>query len=245
MGKGTQGSHVGAGGLFFFSEAVPGAFKDDVLTSNLAFELNATIKHNKFQDWARWRQVYLTRLSEFGYAISRRSTQSIPVEQHQTVWSLVTHTLGQTVPTSLIEQAQSTFEYLQRKGGEELSLLRGYAVQELPADRTAQLSAEPVPLGNTPAADPQTRSVVAMQLAFVDVEPVVTQVFISFKTTSPAAALPFPHLLRCEDVVGNLDVTTVTSELEDYRYARFREGFVNKLGHRRAALIVELGEVLP
>lgn len=232
MSKGMQRSYVNAGGLFFFSERVSPAFEDDTLAGHLAFQLGASSKHDKFNDTAPWRQAYMNAMTTFGSITLRRDEQSIPVEEHVSVWDLVKQSLNGRVSPALIQRAEETLIGLQASNADGFEFFQERSMQSLTVDQTVQ----PVD---------EVRSTVALQLAFIDSEPLMTQVFISFKTTSQITGLPFVQLIENGHIVDNLELAVVTTELDDHHYARSRSGILKKLGSLRQELVFKLGEVGP
>lgn len=228
MSKGMQRSYVNAGGLFFFSERVPPAFEDDTLAGNLAFQLGASSRHNKFSDTAPWRHAYMNAMTTFGSITLRRDERILPVEEQVSVWDLVKQSLNGRVSPVLIQRAEETLICLQTSDAEGFEFFRERSTQCLTVDQ----SVGPVD---------EVKSAVALQLAFVDSEPLMTQVFISFKTTSQITGLPFVQLIEQGHIVDNLELALVTTELDEHHYARSRLGILKKLGSLRQELVFKLG----
>jgi hypothetical protein len=243
MGKVMQRSYMNAGGLFFFNEKEVSTFEEDVLASHLYFQLAASVKHDKFVEGGAWRQTYLRAMSSFAYDVVRRDVQSIPVDGQGSVWERVRHELGKWVSSSLVDQAQHSFSSLRENEVAALGQLQAYTTQSLSCNDRDETPAE---LNKQVAGnDPSSLSRMSLQLAFVDKAPVLTQMFLSCQTTCPVSTLPFPDLLSQQNVVGNLELMIVISELEDHRYARFRGEVLKKLGARPAELIIEVGNAQP
>lgn len=247
-----QRRYVNAGGLFFFSGEVSAAFEKDVLASNLYFQLAASARYDKFDDGAGWRQVYLGAISAFGHGILRRDVQSIPLTERDSVWELAKHKLRNRVSIALIEQVEQTFRHLQDRNIDAFELIKEHTARCLPVNTDKcrlpisgseeARSETTIPAASSVAAC-EPLSTVSLLLAFVDAEPLITQVMLSFKTTASVASLPFSGLFAPEKVKGNLELTIVTVELDDHHYARVRDKVLEMLGARRQSLMVELAEV--
>ena len=246
MGTGMQRSYVNAGGLFFYSAQASASFVDDTLSSQLVMQLNASIKHDKFSERSQWLGAYSGVMGALGYLPLYSESQSMTTEGSASVWDLIIDKLRTRVSSALMEQAQRTLESL-RTENDAFALLRTYSVKDLEAangqamhgslgDR-AQGVAEPV----VQKANESLCSI-ALQLVFVDKEPLLTQVFISFQTLRPAIDVPLLQLITQEQVAGLFELSIVTSQLDEHHYERYREGLVKKLGSRRAELIIRLGE---
>lgn len=241
-----QRNYVNAGGLFFFSDRVSQGFIDDTLASNLSFQLMASNKkeHEKFVAGEAWRQRYLAAMSQYGYGLRRDVRQSIAVTGHESVWASALQALGQYVSPELLEQGRHSLARLHDGSDDEaLKLLRAYTVSPLTVEPGAGLPQA----AEHPALDAaeEPRSAVALQLAFIDSKPLMTQLFLSFQTTSPVGLLPFMQLIDQASVIGNLEMRVLTTELDERRYAFFRGVFLDKLGQRRGELIRELREDVP
>jgi len=232
MSKGMQRSYVNAGGLFFISEYVSPAFEDDTLAGHLAFQLAASSRHNKFDDTVRWRQAYMKAMTTFGSITLRRDEQSICVAEQLSVWDLVKESLNGRVSPALINRAQETLIHLQTGDADGFEFFRERTTQSLAVDQSD------LPVD-------EVTSAIALQLAFIDSEPLMTQVFISFKTTSQITGMPFAQLMEQGYIVGNLEMTLVVTELDDHHYARSRSGLLKKLGNLRQQLIFKMNEGEP
>lgn len=233
-----QRNYVNAGGLFFFAGGVAQGFIDDTLASNLSFQLMASHRneHEKFVAGEAWRQRYLTALTQYGYGLQRDVRQSIAVTGHESLWELVRQALGQYVSAALLEQAHRSLVGLHDGSDDEaLKLFRAYTIGPLTVVPGAGLPR----VAEDPAVDTaqERRSSVALQLAFVDAEPVLTQLLLSFQTTSPPGLLPFLQLIDQASVPGNLETRVLTTEFDEHRYAFFRDVLLDKLGPRRSELI--------
>lgn len=238
-----QRNYVNAGGLFFFSDQVSQGFIDDTLASNLSFQLMASKpdEHGKFVVGEAWRERYLRALGQYGYGLRRNVRQSIAVTGHESVWELVRQGLGQYVSIALLEQGHRSLVRLHDGGDDEaLKLFRAYTISPLTVEAGAGL---PRVVEDPTVEEP--RSAVALQLAFIDAKPVMTQLFLSFQTASPAGLLPFVQLIDQALIIGNLEMRVLTTELDEQRYAFFRGVFLDKLGQRRGELIKELREDVP
>lgn len=239
MSKGLQRSYVNAGGLFFFEGGVPSAFEEDVLACNLLFQLGASVKHDKFAEGLAWRQFYLSSMSKFGHDLLRRNVVSIPVTGENCVWSLVKSELSKGVSLQLIQQAERTLMQLQKYDSAASQVLKANAsrctLTDDPVCVPPAIQAQSIV--HKPNDVPRASSAVSLQLGFVDKEPVLTQVFVSFKARCPLAEQTTLHLLTHENIEGYLELMTVTTELDNDRYAVIKEDIQRKLGVRRSELI--------
>lgn len=224
-----QRNYVNAGGLFFFTGQVSQVFTGDTLASNLYLQLAASARHDKFEENEEWLQVYLAAMSRFGYGVLRRDIQSIPVAGQAPLWEMLRPELSKWVSTALVDQAQKTLVYLHGCDSDASELLKANTVRCVTTD----------PEQNPPLC------AVSLQLAFIDNESIITQVFLSFQTSSPVSALPFPQVINQALVAGNLKMTLLSSEQDASSYARLREGVLEKLGQRRAELVIATGAVQP
>ncbi|WP_141230199.1 hypothetical protein [Pseudomonas sp. Irchel 3A5] len=234
MSKGMQHSYVNAGGLFFFSEYVSPSFEDDTLASHLAFQLGASSRHNKFNEGAPWRQAYMNALATFGSRTSRRDVLNIPLQEQGSVWGLVKQGLNRRVSQALIQQAEQTLMHLQDGSADGFGFFRQCSTDSLQVEQSDESQLNP----SSPSSE--AASTVSFQLAFVDSEPLMTLVFISFKATSQVTGLPFAQLFDQGHITGNVELTLISTELDDHHYARFRDGLLKKLGHLRQELIFKL-----
>ena len=248
MSNAMPRNYVNAGGLYFFGEHVSPGFEDDVLACNLYLQLAVSVRHDKFNEANQWRQMYLSTMSKSGFGILRRDVQSIPLEGQGSLWDLLRQHLSKWVSSTSIQQAEDTFTSLAGSNGEALVLLRSRTTRPLSTDQVEeaeQALTEEAGSVVSPVDENGSLSAVSLQLAFIDTAPLITLVFVSFKTISPLAELPFPQLICQEHVAGNLELTKVTVELQDSVYKRLREGVLNKLGARRAEQVIEVANAQP
>jgi hypothetical protein len=243
MSNGTQRNYVNAGGLYFFGEQVPTTFEEDVLACNLYLQLAASVRHDKFNEASEWRHMYLSAMSKSGFGVLRRDVQSIPLDGQGTLWNRVEQELSKWVSSALVQQAQNTLTSFADSDGEALALLKSRTTRPLSTDQIKEPEPARIETGHSlpiPAGESGSLSAVSLQLAFIDRAPAITLVFFSFKTISPLANLPFPHLIYQEQVAGNLELTKVTVELQEHFYKRLRKGVLKKLGSRFAEQVIEV-----
>lgn len=236
-----QRNYVNAGGLFFFASQVSQGFMDDILSSNLSFQLGVSKEYDKFTKGEEWRQSYLTAMIQFGYGVTPKiHRQSFSLMENESVWELVRRTLGTCLSPALIEQGRLGLTRLHDSEGDALKLFRAYTTHTVAVQPEACV---PQADESSPVqAVEEYHSTVALQLAFIDTETSITQIFLSFQTSSPPSLLPFVQLIDEASVTGDVEMMLLTSEFDDHSYARFREGFLTKLGQRRTELIMELKE---
>jgi hypothetical protein len=237
MGNGMQRSYVSAGSLVIFEGQVCPGLEHDVLTSTLALQLGATNKHDRFSGHKNWFETYLTMMSVFGYEISRRDVQSVPLPGQGLVWDSWKVVLTQWLSAAAVEQVGQAFVQLQDGEARALELFQSFS-RRLAMVNGIQATSPPVSLAaNEPLAG------VSLQLIFVHSKPIVTQVFISFKASCSNSALPSLHELTHENIVGNLELALLTAELDEARFNRVRDGLLKKLGPRRTDLVIRLSDV--
>ncbi|GFM78700.1 hypothetical protein PSCICM_45190 [Pseudomonas cichorii] len=235
MCKGMQQSYINAGSLFFFSCGVSPSFKADVLDCSLYSQLAASAKHEKFAEPVEWRQTYLNALTRFRCNIVYREVQDAPLEYTGSLWAYVREKLSKRVPLPLIERAECILKRF--ADGTEKK-----AVTALLAEQTTQcLPVLVLPESATePDAPGQQDCSVILQLAFVDVEPVVNLIILSFKSTPPAGELSLAQLFAELSNVKCLEIAYVSAELDEHGFGYFRKDLVARLGARRDELIVGL-----
>lgn len=244
MSKGLQRSYVNAGGLFFFGDEVSSAFEEDVLSSCLFYQLGASVKHDKFSEAVAWRSFYLSAMSKFGHDLLRRQVETIPVAGEDGVWSLVRSELSKKVSPQLIERAEISLAQLQKHNSEASQILKANALRRTVADDRDSVPPAMQTPSAVPSPNPVSRvsSVCSLQLGFVDKEPLLTQVFVSFEASYPLADESCFQLLLQANVASNLELMTVTTELNSERYTSIREGIQEKLGARRSELVCRIEE---
>lgn len=236
-------NYVNAGALFFFNREVPSYFVNDALASNLLYQLGASAEQDGFVDAAAWRNEYLRLMLDFEQVIPRRDVQSLPLHGSDSLWAVVKDKLGPWVSPTQITQAEHVFTHLQSGDSAALKLLQQYTTQKLNDQADAPGLAHSVP-----AVTPETTDAlhtVVLQLVFVDKEPILTQVFLSFTSTSPLTSLPLLPFIQQETVVGNLELSIYGVELDEDSYSDIRQTVLEQLGVYRNELIIGLDEVEP
>lgn len=235
MSNGLQHSYVNASSLMFFSDRISPAFEADVLTSTLLFSLAASAKCPAFGNEAAWRQEYLSLMNTFEWMIDTRNAQDFSLEANESIWGCLKETLGKRVCCSLLEAAEKKMHQLLTEGDSRaVTLLR---------QQTVQCVTEEGDVSVPPAVSAQEKKRVyklSMQLGFIDTQSTLNLVFISLSSTRPMAGLPLSELCSLDGIDGNLQVAVYSAELDEDAFARFRPSFLEKLGAKRQALIIEL-----
>jgi hypothetical protein len=226
MRNGRHHSYLNGGGLICFANSVTDSFRDDVLDATLYFQLAASKKHSKFSDAAAWRSRYFDAMTHFGCNILHREQLGSPVEDID-AWSSIKGQLGKRVSASLMARADQSLKSLalQPRGSVTRGVLSDHTLEQAPRD-----------------AYSAPTTCVSMQLGFVQAEPVIDQLFVSFKTTQSMDDLAWTQPWVPERMVGNLEVAWVSAELDEGRFAQFREIFIENLAARRQQLIIGLDE---
>lgn len=237
MGNGMQRNYVSAGSLVVIEGQVSPGFEHDVLTSTLALQLGATNKHDRFSGHKNWFETYLAMMSLFGYDVSHRDVRSIPLPEQGLVWDSLKVVLTRWVSAAAVEQVGHAFLQLRNGEARAPEVFQSFTRRLAMIDGTQAISPPVCIAVNEPLAS------VSLQLIFVHSEPIVTQVFISFKASCANSALAGVHEVTHENIVGNLELALVTAELEDARFNRMRESLMKKLGTRRTDLVIRLSEV--
>lgn len=237
MCKGMQQRYINAGSLFFFSSGVSSSFKSDVLDCSLYSQLAASARHEKFAEPVEWRQTYLSALTRFRCNITYREVQDAPLEYTGSLWDYTREKLASRVPLPFIEQAERTLKHFV-SGTEEI------AAKALFIEQTTRCLPAPMLPGSTAElASPDRQDCsITLQLGFVDVEPVLNLIILSFKSTPLAGEMPLSQLFARPDSLKNLEIATVSAELDEHGFGYFRKDLVARLGERRDQLIVDLGE---
>ncbi|MBX8572170.1 hypothetical protein K5D36_21070 [Pseudomonas cichorii] len=240
MCKGMQQSYINAGSLFFFSSHVSPSFKADVLDCSLYSQLAASARHEKFAEPVEWRQTYFNALSRFRCNIVYREVQNAPLEYTGSLWDYLKEKLIRRVPLPLIERAECISKRFMDGTEDEATtaLLKQQTTHCLPVLAPSESTTEPDVPGQQDCS-------VILQLAFVDVEPVVNLFIISFKSTTPAGELPLAHLFAELGGVKSLEIAHVSAELDEHGFGYFRKDLVARMGARRDKLIVALREDEP
>ncbi|MBX8516733.1 hypothetical protein K5D69_18805 [Pseudomonas cichorii] len=235
-----QQSYINAGSLFFFSSGVSPSFMADVLDCSLYSQLAASAKHEKFVEPVEWRQTYLNALTRFRCNIVYREVQDAPLEYAGSLWAYTREKLARRVSLSLVERAECILKRF--ADGTESE-----ATTALLAEQTTHclpVLALPEPTTEPDATGQQDCSVI-LQLAFVDVEPVVNLIILTFKSTPPAGELPLAQLFAELGSVKGLEIAHVSAELDEHGFGYFRKDLIARMGARRDKLIVALREDEP
>ncbi|WP_154232271.1 hypothetical protein [Pseudomonas syringae] len=233
-----QRNFVNAGGLFMFGNAVPPDFIDDVLTSNLFYQLAASGQHDLFIDAEAWLREYSRLMVVLGQEASRREMRSITPEGQDSLWSMIKNALGKQISSGGLSQAEAVFTRLQNDNGTALKLLEQHTTQSLPS----QADFPKTSFAAATSKENLSSRTVTLQLVVVDKAPFLTQVFISFKTSSALPSLSILPLIKQEQVVGNVELSLMTTELYADPYEDMKDTILEMLGPRRSTLIIELGE---
>lgn len=234
MSKGMQQNYVNAGSLFFFSGEVASAFRNDVLTCTLYSQLAASRQHPALHtQYESWANTYISALTRFGCSIPYSFSQSLPVESEGCIWDEVRKGLCKRVVPAMVERAAGVLKDFSVfcEDPVVISTLREYTTQVI---SPAIYGSDSSPLSN-----------VALQLGFVDAEPVVHLVLLSFNSTQPSSGLPFSQLFTQEKRSGNLQMTVISAEVDEQGFNRFRGEMIERLGPRREQLIKRLSEARP
>lgn len=242
MRKGTQ-NYINAGSLFFFSNEVAAAFRDDVLMCMLAGQLVASGKHQKHKEYAAWRQTYLHTLTRLRLDTAYRNVESIPVETEGSIWTDARQELLKRVSPELVERATRILEGFSANT-QDLGISALLHEQTTQLIRPARVP-EPDSADDVPDIETPPLSNVVLQLGFIDVQPFVHLILLSFDSHQPCNMLPFSQLFTQVNRAGNLDMTVVSVKLEQDDFSSFRTELIERLGPRREQLIKLVSEVSP
>jgi len=242
MRKGMQ-NYINAGSLFFFADEVAPTFRDDVLVCMLSGQLVASGKHQKNEEYAAWCQTYLHTLTRLRLDTAYRDVASIPVETEGSIWTDVRQALFKRVSPELVTRASNLLEeFATNTQGQGISALLHEQTTRL--IRPARMS-EPESPDDAPDIEIPALSNVVLQLGFIDVQPFVHLILLSFDSHQPCNMLPFSQLFTQVDRPGNLELTMVSVKLEQDDFSRFRADMIERLGPRREQLIKPVSEVRP
>ncbi|WP_147466547.1 hypothetical protein [Pseudomonas cichorii] len=205
-----------------------------MLDCSLYCQLAASARHGKFVEPVEWRQTYLNALTRLRCNIVYREVQDAPLIDKGSLWDYVREKLAMRVPLALIERAESTLKQCVDGTGDS-------AARTLLMEQTTHCPPVDLPAG--PDNKGKQECAITLQLGFIDVEPVISLIVISFKSIPPAGEMPLSQLFAQWDRVKDLDIAIVSAELDEHAFGYFRKDLVSKLGTRRDQLIVDLGDM--
>ncbi len=218
---------VNAGCLMFFPEPQRVSLKNDVLDSMLYVQLAASKQHSKFAEPEKWNETRLAAAQRFGWlpSANEHTSQPLPEESVETVWSCMTRALAPFVPAETLRHAEAFMRKVGNQSftNEALHLLRSQTLQS----------------GLNHAGKLQVS--VLLQLAFVDTRQNLKLAQFQFATRQPLSSGFLFEVIEPTSVYGNIAVTVYAMQLFEQVYSQFRDGIDTALSSKRAGLIMSLG----
>ena len=215
---------VNAGCLLFFARSTPVARRSDLLDSLLYLQLAATRKHERFSDFGRWNEVWLTAALRFGWTLnaSEHLSERLPSSSSETVWTICTAALRPIVDAGVIEDAERQVRAsVQDKA---LNLLSSQAL------RVSSNEHDP------------GQATVTLQLGFVDPQGTMSLAVVHFVTWQPLHSGFMFEPLEAGHLSGNLEFTLYSMRLSEQANASFRDPLSTALADKRPMLIRPLGD---
>lgn len=215
---------VNAGCLLFFAPSIPIARRSDLLDSLLYLQLAATRKHERFSDFANWKEVWLTAALRFGWTLnaSEHLSERLPPSSNESVWTICTAALRPLLDADVVEDAERQVRAsVQDK---KLNLL---------ASQALQISANEHSPG---------QATVTLQFGFVDPQGTLSLAIAHLVTWQPLHSSFLFEPLEAGHLSGNLELTVYSMHLSEQASARFREPLSTALADKRPMLIHPLGD---
>lgn len=224
--------YADAGHLVFFAENVSDSFKDDVLSSSLYFQLAASKKHSRFDDFNAWCSLYVEAMPRFGWVPTGQSSyrQLVNGEPSFTVWSQISNRLASRVPADVVDEVGRFL--VGQEAVEQVSaaavLFREHAVSVRSDTPEAVLSIEETSFSSI--------------FSFVSCDHSVISVFLSFKTTEPVGKNLLSQTFQSEKIAGSVAMEIISMEFREHHYRRVRQRLNTELGARKQNLVIRFDE---
>jgi len=234
MEQDFNGAVVNAGCLLFFPEQQEIAQQSDVLDSLLYVQLAALKKHEKFVEFPKWSETWLTAALRFGWVLkaSEHVSEPLPPRGADTVWGWTSRALAGLVPTEAVDHAE-------RRSREAWARFpQQEAIHLLSSQARAINAAAPSLLD--PTSQPDQTQTVALQIGFVGNHRNLTLAQLYFTTRQPLTSGFLFETLASNEMCGNVELTCYSMRLMDQVYAQFRDTFDASLSARRPLLSMRL-----
>ncbi|WP_122672340.1 hypothetical protein [Pseudomonas viridiflava] len=233
-----KGRVVNAGSLLFFSEERQADRQNDILDSMLYIQLAASKKHERFNDFEGWKELWLAAALRFGWALkaSEHISEPLVAGTLNTVWNLA----AQAFSASVSNSALTRVEALMRLANTQLSAQ--------PAIKL--LASQAMHVEDSPAVSPDPscraragKSTLAFQLGFAAADNTLDIALVHFKTRQTLTDDFLFEPLDPGQICGNVEVTLYSMHLMAQVYAPFREVFHTALRKQDPALVMSVEEV--
>lgn len=224
-----KGRVVNAGSLLFFPEEQQIERPNDILDSMLYTQLAASRKHERFNDFERWKEVWLAAALRFGWALKASEHVSEPLAKGtlDTVWSLAARAFSTSVSSSALTRTEAFMQ-------PAIKLLASQAMHV----------EDPPPDSNDPSRRTRAgQSTLALQVGFVTADRTLDLALVHFKTRQTLTGEFLFKQIEPGQILGNVEVTVYSMQLMDQVYAPFREVFHTARLKQDPSLTLSLGEV--
>ncbi|MEE4708336.1 hypothetical protein V2K55_21815 [Pseudomonas alliivorans] len=233
-----KGRVVNAGSLLFFPEEQQIERPNDILDSMLYTQLAASRKHERFNDFERWKEVWLAAALRFGWALKASEHVSEPLAKGtlNTVWSLAARAFSTSVSSSALTRTEA-FMQLANAQSSARPAIKLLASQAMHVE-------DPPPDSNDPSRRTRAgQSTVALQVGFVTADRTLDLALVHFKTRQTLTGAFLFKQIEPGQILGNVEVTVYSMQLMDQVYAPFREVFHTARLKQDPSLTLSLEEV--
>jgi hypothetical protein len=236
MHQGTEDVIVSGGCLLFTVGDCTDRVKADAVNSLLYTQLAASKKYSRIAEPARWKQTLLTALGRFGWILNTHETinQSASDYTHGTVWNWLRSELPVFMPTAIVAHAEAAAFARYRANPEQraIQLFASQVQQHPPEPLPTQDEVEQLELNKSDHGTP-----VLLLIGVLGPQSSLDLLAVTFISRQPLAADFLFHPLSVSDIVGNIETTFCSLQMQELIHAQFRETFETALKDRRAEYV--------
>jgi hypothetical protein len=248
---------INAGCLLWLPKMADQEYRD-VMTSLLYVQLAASKKHPAFTAPARWQEVFMGALKQFGWAPLKTGYRSRTADADFRLAQLIT-TEDLPLTPSQQQAGEGLCAYLAGLSGTDKGLqvlqrnIAGYVgvgvdavdgggVVDAPCDSPPVVAAKeglacPSPPRGAPRPSPH--AVVAAHFGVVLPGRRIGLLSVQFETRERLATNLFAQQFKGSKLIGKIQLKSFVGELSELHYASFRDRLDGLLGEHRAREIVE------